>query len=66
MCFKKKKEHKKKIYYKNLDNNPTIENNIKTMEKKLLGEKGVGLMTALEITPSKLMKFLDNKEEKEK
>jgi hypothetical protein len=45
--------------YSEMDRNEEIRKQTNTMEKMILGEKGVGILDALGMTPSKIQKHLD-------
>jgi hypothetical protein len=45
--------------YAEMDRDAKIKKQIPAMEKMILGEKGVGILDALGITPSKVQKQLD-------
>jgi hypothetical protein len=53
------------IRYKQMDKDPEINDMMSSMERLILGEKGVGLSAHLGMTPGKIQKFLDDEREKE-
>lgn len=53
------------IKYKQMDKDPEIKKVSNEMERSILGEKGVGLMDALSMTPGRVQRFLDEENEKE-
>lgn len=53
------------IKYKQMDKDPVIKENINMMEQQILGEKGVGLLNALGLSPGKIQKHLDDEMDRE-
>ncbi|MEQ2529148.1 hypothetical protein WMO40_20955 [Bacillaceae bacterium CLA-AA-H227] len=53
------------IKYKQMDKDPEIKKVTNSMEKLILGEKGVGLMDALGLTPGRIQKYLDDSRNEE-
>ena len=53
------------IRYKQMDRDPDIKDVTNSMERLILGEKGVGLSEHLGLTPGKIQRFLDDEREKE-
>ncbi|MEW9122700.1 MAG: hypothetical protein AB2421_08300 [Thermotaleaceae bacterium] len=51
--------------YIDMDRDEDIKKQINIMEKMILGEKGVGILAALGITPSKVQRSLDSETEDE-
>ncbi|MBK5491761.1 hypothetical protein [Bacillus sp. TH13] len=47
------------IKYKQMDKNPEIKEITNTMERFVLGDKGVGLLEHLGLTPGRIQKSLD-------
>lgn len=53
------------IKYKQMDKDPELKNGTEAIERMFLGEKGVGLFSALGITPGKVQLHLDRMEHNE-
>ena len=53
------------IKYKQMDKDPEIKEVTNEMERLILGEKGVGLMDALNMTPGRVQLFLDEENDRE-
>lgn len=53
------------IRYKQMDKDPEINDMMNGMERLILGEKGIGLLEHLGMTPGRIQKFLDDEREKE-
>lgn len=49
-----------KIKYKQMDRDPEIKKVTNEMEQLIFGEKGIGLMGGLGLSPGKIQKSLDN------
>ncbi|KAB2329425.1 hypothetical protein [Bacillus mesophilum] len=62
---KSQSEKVSNIKYKRMDNDPDIKRTITEIERLILGEKGIGLMDALKITPGRVQKQLDDEWDQE-
>lgn len=53
------------INYKRMDKDPDLKRDINAMERMFLGEKGLGIMAALGLTPGRIQKGIDEQREAE-